>query len=85
MQPVKFTYKNHRGEIALRTIVPDSLEYLSEGNPDFGYPPGWFLSGHDLDKNARRSFYLDNIIFDEVNRVLLSGMKAAAYKIRLES
>lgn len=84
MQQIKFTYKNHRGEIALRTIVPDSLEYLTEGNPDFGYPPGWFLSGHDLDKNARRSFALVNIVLDLQNMISFPGLQAPVYKLRLE-
>lgn len=57
---VKFFYKNHRGEVSEREIDIDSLEWIS--NPNYGYQPGWFLSGFDLVKNARRSFALCNMV-----------------------
>lgn len=56
---VTFTYINHRGEEALRTVRPVSVSYLTE--PGYGYAPGWFLIGHDLDKQAERIFSLSNI------------------------
>lgn len=56
---ITFHYKNHRGEVAERHVEVDSLEFVT--NPGFGYQPGWFLSGHDLDKGARRSFALSHI------------------------
>lgn len=59
MKPVQFYYLNHKGITRLRTVVPEALEVLLE--PGFGYAPGWFLSGQDLDKGARRSFALGNI------------------------
>jgi len=31
-------------------------------NPGFDYEPGWFLSGFDTHKQARRSFALTNIM-----------------------
>lgn len=54
-----FFYKNHRGQVEERTIDVDSIEWLS--NPDYGYQPGWFISGIDHDSDARRSFALVNI------------------------
>lgn len=63
LMPVAFDYLNHKGETRRRRITPDAIEFLAA--PSFGYQPGWFLSGHDLDKNARRSFKLDRIVFDE--------------------
>lgn len=56
---ISFEYKNHRGEVAIRKVVPDALEYIK--SPGFDYASGWFLSGFDVDKGARRSFALENI------------------------
>lgn len=55
-----FEYKNYRGEIATRTVHVYCLEYRQ--TPGFGYEPGWFLSGFDVDRQAMRSFALENII-----------------------
>ena len=60
---VSFFYKNHRGEVAERTVEIDSLEWIN--NPGYDYQPGWFLSGLDVDRNARRSFALTHIILAE--------------------
>lgn len=59
---INFNYKNYRGEVSFRRVAVDSIEFLT--NPGFGYQPGWFISGIDLDKNARRSFRFDNIVLD---------------------
>lgn len=56
---ISFTYLNHNGKRSERTIEVDSLEF--HRNPGFGYQPGWFISGLDRDKNARRSFALARI------------------------
>lgn len=55
-----FAYRNYRGEISERRVHIHCLEYLLD--PGFNYKPGWFLSGFDVDKQARRSFALDNIM-----------------------
>jgi predicted DNA-binding transcriptional regulator YafY len=60
---VTFVYKNHRGDIRERVIIPDAIEFISVSN--FGYQPGWYLSGYCMDKCARRSFNLAHIIFPE--------------------
>jgi len=60
---ITFLYTNHKGETRPRRLEPDSLEFLF--SPGFGYQPGWFLSGHDLDKDARRSFALSHVRFEE--------------------
>lgn len=62
-KPLVFTYRNHRGELRQRQIIPDSLEWLSA--PGFGYQPGWFLSGRDIGKDARRSFALSHIVLND--------------------
>lgn len=59
---VKFAYRNHREVIADRRMVPDSLHFDPQYHEDYNHHPGWFLSGMDLDKNARRSFAMSNII-----------------------
>lgn len=59
LAPINFPYINHRGELGYRLVRPESLDYLSK--PGYGYQPGWFLAGWDLDKKQRRSFALANI------------------------
>lgn len=56
---VQFEYLNHRGTWSKRTMIPDAIEFLYE--PVYDYQPGWFLSGWDTDKKARRSFALSRI------------------------
>ena len=61
MSQIEFVYLNHRGEKGLRRIIPEALEFhASRGH---GYQPGWFISGHCLDRDARRSFALSRIDF----------------------
>lgn len=63
---VKFKYKNHKGEIADRTVTIEGIERIRDGISDYGYPAGcWVLVGWDHDKDARRSFLLENIIAPE--------------------
>jgi predicted DNA-binding transcriptional regulator YafY len=69
---VYFDYRNHRGEIRNRKVCVDSIEFLP--NPGYGYQPGWFLSGYDYDKQARRSFALSGIKLND---------KAQALSLRL--
>lgn len=61
---IQFTYKNHRGEVSVRHVIPDALEFIYQPDPAFHYSPGWFLSGFDMDKGSRRSFALSNIVFN---------------------
>lgn len=63
---VSFVYRNHRGAQSWRTIEFDSLEF--HFNPGFEYQPGWFISGFDLERNARRSFALSHIVLSEHER-----------------
>ncbi|QJD54353.1 hypothetical protein [Aminobacter phage Erebus] len=64
MATISFRYKNHRGEISIRTVDVDSIEFLHmrKVNPKYGHQPGWFISGRCHTKDARRSFALCNII-----------------------
>lgn len=65
---IYFTYRNHRGEIERRTVTPTEIEFIA--NPGFDYQSGWFLSGWDHDKQARRSFALSHIIVPEDSKGL---------------
>ncbi len=70
---ILFKYKNHRGEISVRNLEVDAVEFLPA--PGFGYQPGWFISGLDLDKSARRSFALSHIIFPEGSKIFRIPLK----------
>jgi hypothetical protein len=63
MSKAIFLYKNHRGETELRKVSQVRLELIK--NPGFGYQPGWFLSGWDIARQAKRSFALSNIVIDD--------------------
>lgn len=56
--PVIIDYVNHRGERALRRIVPVRLHY---GVTAYHAEPGWLLDAYDLDRNAARTFSMRDI------------------------
>lgn len=56
---IRFTYRNHRGEVEQRFITNPSIEFIRQ--PGYGYQPGWFISGYCVDRGARRSFALTHI------------------------
>lgn len=57
---VSFIYKNWRGEIATRTVVPIDMTY--EDNPHHNGPQ-WFLNAYDPERDgARRSFAIEDIL-----------------------
>lgn len=53
-----FTYRNHRGETAERTVVPGRMWY---GSTHWHPQPQWFLRAWDTDKSADRDFAWDDI------------------------
>lgn len=63
MNTIQFRYMNHQGEVEDRSVDVDSVEF--HYNPGFGHQPGWFISGYDNVKNARRSFALSHIVLPE--------------------
>ncbi|MEQ1950953.1 hypothetical protein [Mesorhizobium sp. CN2-181] len=65
IKTVTFTYLNHRGITAERTINFEALEFIRD--PGFGYQSGWFISGHCHDKKERRSFALNRIVMSEIS------------------
>lgn len=56
-EPVKLFYKNWRGEIAERAIIPRSVRY---GSTEWHTEPQWLLLALDVEKNAEREFALKN-------------------------
>jgi predicted DNA-binding transcriptional regulator YafY len=57
--PVQITYRNYRGEVRPRRIMPIRLWYgVSEWHPT----PQYFIDAVDCDKDAVRSFALYDIL-----------------------
>lgn len=57
-QTVTITYKNYRGEIGTRAIIPIKIWF---GSTKYHPDPQWLLDAHDLEKKALRSFALKDI------------------------
>jgi predicted DNA-binding transcriptional regulator YafY len=58
-----FKYLNHNGKISVRTVDVEELEF--DFKPGYGYQPGWAISGFCHDKQARRTFFLSRILFED--------------------
>lgn len=54
----QFVYTNHRGERAVRTVIP---EYIRKGTSPHHKEVQWLLEAHDVVKNEPRTFALDKI------------------------
>lgn len=57
-----FTYTNHRGETRQRKVIFYSILYHTKPMPEYGYEPGLFLHGLDLEKDAYRTFDMSKIL-----------------------
>ena len=55
---VTFTYKNHRGEVAVRLVRPMMIMF---GATDFHHEPQWMLHAWDYNKEAERTFAMKDI------------------------
>ncbi|MCK9361747.1 WYL domain-containing protein [Patescibacteria group bacterium] len=85
LAPVVFFYKNHRGEIEERHVVPESIEFSLVYHGDYHPQPGWYLNGFDLDRQARRSFLLANIALPLTVAIGEFGKKIESYgSLRLD-
>jgi len=62
MNTIQFTYRNNSGKLTQRRVIPDALEYVVRGG--YNYQPGWAISGLDVDRNVRRTFFLTHIVFE---------------------
>lgn len=57
--PFKARYRNYRGEVSDRTIMPISVRYgATEWHPE----PQWLLRAWDVDKGAEREFALSDFV-----------------------
>ena len=58
MPPLTFRYKNWKGEIEERHVIPIRVWFgHTEWHPD----DGWLMTAWDLDKYAERSFSMTDI------------------------
>ncbi len=57
--PVRFIYRNHRGEVATRHVI---VLRFSFGESEWHPGPQVFLHAYDLDRRAERAFALKDII-----------------------
>lgn len=56
--PLVFTYRNHRGDVAVRRVRPHCLWY---GYTQWHVKPQWLLKAYDLDRKAVRDFPLHKL------------------------
>lgn len=84
---LRFRYRNYKGEISDRRVMPmvgkDALTFGST----FHHAAGWNLHGWDVDKNAKRSFRLTDILawLDDDGNPVGSDLAAenAALRVRV--
>lgn len=57
-EPVNVIYVNHRGEEAVRRIIPGTIYF---GSTEFYPKPQYLLDCHDLDKQAARTYRMGGI------------------------
>lgn len=56
---VTIRYRNHRGETALRRIIPKVIRFsFSQWHPEIQ----WLLDAVDIDRNADRTFAMKDIL-----------------------
>ena len=55
---VEIIYKNYRGEVSKRKIIPEKIWY---GTTKWHKKSGWLLDAFDLGKKAERSFAIKDI------------------------
>lgn len=57
-KPIKVVYKNWKGEVAERTIIPKQIFY---GSTEWHQQEQWLLEVFDVDRNATRVYALCDI------------------------
>jgi len=57
--PLCFTYRNYRGEVAERRVIPGEFYW---GNTEFHEEDQWMLRAYDLDKESYRDFAVRDIL-----------------------
>ncbi len=69
---ISFKYKNHKGQISQRRILPGKVYY---GSTEFHPHPQLLMEGFDLDKKEDRTFALRDIIFEPIPKNFKIGDK----------
>ncbi len=67
--PLAFHYRNHRGELATRHVVPDREKPLWFGSTEWHQEPQWLLRGYDLYRQAVRDYALNDVAFGDPKRI----------------
>ena len=57
--PVRVTYRNHRGEVRLRRVLPRRIWF---GAVEWHPGPQWLLEVHDIEKGEPRTFAMNDIL-----------------------
>jgi hypothetical protein len=57
--PLRFEYKNWKGEVSLRKAIPIEIWY---GYTDYHTSEQWMMKAWDVDKQAKRDFAMRDII-----------------------
>lgn len=63
MIPLTIVYKNWKGEIGIRKIVPSATPYY--GSNEWHKEPQWLLDAVDVEKGERRTFAMKDIFHME--------------------
>jgi len=58
-KPLKVKYKNWKGEVGIRTIIPLKVLY---GHTDFHKTDQWLMEVWDIDKDAPRTYAMLDIV-----------------------
>lgn len=83
---LNFVYKNHRGEVEERTVVPIALEFIPSPHLEYGYSPGWFLKCRDYSRGRKgdiRSFSLSHIQMTGFNTEAAGQLGQTAFSLPL--
>jgi hypothetical protein len=57
--PLVFVYKNYKGEVSTRRVIPERVYF---GSNEFHKGDQWLMKAWDLDKDAEREFALADVI-----------------------
>lgn len=58
-EPIKLFYRNHRGEVSLRTFIPHGIWH---GSTDWHPEPQYLVRGYDTDKDGIRDYALKDFL-----------------------
>lgn len=57
--PIKVKYKNYKGEIGIRNIIPVGVYY---GHTNFHHKDQWLMEVYDVEKDAPRTYAMLDIM-----------------------